>query len=74
MFFFFLFGAKSFKKELKQYDGKRVYCPRCHNISMQYVRNWNFITVFFVPIIPFSFYKELYCPICGNHTMDANIV
>lgn len=41
------------------------YCGRCHNQSVFGVRSINSVTLFFIPVLPFSFKKRLKCNICG---------
>lgn len=48
------------------------YCGRCHNHSVFGVKSSNWVTLFFVPVIPFYFGKKLQCNICGaSADLDA---
>ncbi|MCB1182580.1 zinc-ribbon domain-containing protein [bacterium] len=62
MFFIFGFGPRT--KDLGP-DGERD-CPHCHNRRTW--RRWeqrNWITLFFVPVIPLGAKRMTLCPICG---------
>ncbi|OWB75846.1 hypothetical protein B5S31_g5892 [[Candida] boidinii] len=62
MFFFIMIGRIDFTvKKLKEL---RFYCPHCHNVSMKLVKHLEFISIFFIPILPVYYKKELKCEIC----------
>ncbi|GMG39445.1 unnamed protein product [Ambrosiozyma monospora] len=65
MFFFFLIGIGDTRKNLDVLQGVPIVCPNCHNVSVHAIRHYRYVTVFFIPILPFSWYKELRCDICG---------
>lgn len=41
-----------------------IYCPNCHNNSVGPVKRREFITIWFVPLFPIYWGKQLRCPIC----------
>lgn len=41
------------------------YCGRCHNQSAFGVKSSNWVTLFFIPVVPFYFGKKIVCNICG---------
>ncbi|CAN6617660.1 hypothetical protein TRVA0_007S00628 [Trichomonascus vanleenenianus] len=63
-FFFFTVGTQNFPGTVKGYDDLRVYCPRCHNVSVVPEKERKFFTICFVPIIPIYWGKILRCTIC----------
>ncbi|VUC22838.1 unnamed protein product [Clonostachys rosea] len=69
MFFFFVCGEHTFRKELPGYEGVICQCHHCGNMSGHVLQRRPFFTFCFVPIIPFTIsgYKDIVCHIC-NHT------
>ncbi len=59
---FIIFGTRTLVKEY----GTKVYnCGHCNNMSdFQYARVSKFFSLFFIPIIPYSFKYVMYCKIC----------
>lgn len=41
-----------------------IYCPNCHNNSVGPVKRREFITLWFIPLFPIYWGKQLRCPIC----------
>lgn len=64
-FCFFLVGFHERNKPLSEGGDIPCYCGRCHNQSAFAVRTSNWVTLFFIPLIPFYFGKGLKCNICG---------
>ncbi|CEP24611.1 unnamed protein product [Cyberlindnera jadinii] len=64
MFMFFLFGTKNFTSHMDGYPNN-LQCPNCHNNSVEPVKEKEFISVWFVPIIPIYWGKQLKCRICS---------
>ncbi|KAF2858105.1 hypothetical protein K470DRAFT_193012, partial [Piedraia hortae CBS 480.64] len=66
MFFLFTCGQHSFNKPLKGGEGITVQCPNCHNHSAKLESRWEWFTVCFVPLVPFSLkpWHEVHCNIC----------
>ncbi|SCW03689.1 LAFE_0G16050g1_1 [Lachancea fermentati] len=42
-----------------------IYCPNCHNYKVRPVKRREFITIWFIPVMPFFWGKQLVCPICN---------
>ncbi|KAH3903146.1 uncharacterized protein SCDLUD_000759 [Saccharomycodes ludwigii] len=61
-----IFGKKDWDNE---YDlgpkYKNFYCPNCHNYCVKPVKRREFISIWFIPIFPMYFGKQLMCPICN---------
>uniref|UniRef100_A0A0B7K312 Zinc-ribbon 15 domain-containing protein n=1 Tax=Bionectria ochroleuca TaxID=29856 RepID=A0A0B7K312_BIOOC len=68
MFFFFVCGEHTFRKELPGYEGVICQCHHCGNMSGHVLHRRPFFTFCFVPLIPFTIsgYKDIVCHIC-NH-------
>lgn len=64
-FCFFLIGFHESNKPLSEGGNIACYCGRCHNQLVFGVKSSNWVTLFFIPLIPFSFKKRLKCNICG---------
>jgi len=52
----------------EQYQSLQVrHCTRCHNDSQWILqKNQQFVSLFFMPVVPFKTEYVYYCPICGN--------
>ncbi|KAK9244570.1 hypothetical protein V1506DRAFT_541174 [Lipomyces tetrasporus] len=61
---FFVCGGTNYNKPLPGYENLRLYCPRCHNISLIAIKERAFFTFCFIPIIPTSWGEALHCTIC----------
>lgn len=59
------FKVKEIDKPLSEGGNVPCYCGRCHNQSAFAVRSSNWVTLFFIPVLPFYFGKKLRCNICG---------
>ncbi|EDO17023.1 hypothetical protein Kpol_1065p39 [Vanderwaltozyma polyspora DSM 70294] len=46
-------------------DFTHIYCPKCRNYSAKPVKRRDFFSVFFVPILPVYFGKQIRCTICN---------
>ncbi|CAG9986938.1 unnamed protein product [Clonostachys byssicola] len=68
MFFFFVCGEHTFRKELPGFEGVICQCHHCGNMSGHVLHRRPFFTFCFVPLIPFTIsgYKDIVCHIC-NH-------
>ncbi|QLG70381.1 hypothetical protein HG535_0A03200 [Zygotorulaspora mrakii] len=42
-----------------------IYCPNCHNRSVGPVKRKEFISIWFIPLFPIYWGKQLRCPICN---------
>ncbi|CAR29620.1 hypothetical protein ZYGR_0AD03030 [Zygosaccharomyces rouxii] len=42
-----------------------LFCPHCHNNSVSPIKRREFFTVWFIPLIPLHWGKQLHCNICG---------
>ncbi|AQZ18121.1 YBL029C-A [Zygosaccharomyces parabailii] len=42
-----------------------LYCPHCHNNSVSPIKRREFFTVWFVPLVPIHWGKQLRCNICN---------
>lgn len=56
------------RRTVKNYGPKKEnYCDHCHNISdWELLKYTKWLTLFFIPVIPYSTKKVLICPICGS--------
>jgi hypothetical protein len=57
----------------EQYQSLQVkHCARCHNDSQWILqKNQQFISLFFMPVVPYKTEYVYYCPVCGNaETLD----
>ncbi|KTW32097.1 uncharacterized protein T551_00779 [Pneumocystis jirovecii RU7] len=72
---FFFFGVEDFSTKVQGYENLFVYCPICHNISVTPINEKKFITICFIPLIPYSWGKVMRCYICSwfQNTDDAEI-
>lgn len=57
--------VKEFNKPLNHGGNIACYCGRCHNQSAFGVKSSNWVTLFFIPVVPFYFGKRIKCNICG---------
>ncbi|KZF22116.1 hypothetical protein L228DRAFT_261335 [Xylona heveae TC161] len=66
MFFCITFGTQEFKSPLKGYEHITTRCLNCNNWRAYCIKDWEWITICFIPILPLSFhpYKEVECQIC----------
>lgn len=61
-----LFGLKDFDKDISSDELPRnLMCPHCHNNSVSPIKRREFFTVWFVPLIPIYWGKQLKCSICN---------
>lgn len=69
MFLPLLIGKKEWNKPYKDYGANyhALYCPNCHNYSVSPVNRREFLTLIFIPFIPFYWGKQLRCATCGWH-------
>ena len=58
--------VQDYNNELSDVGHIPCYCGRCHNQSAFAVRTISAVTLFFIPVLPYSFSKRLVCNICGN--------
>lgn len=62
----FIFGIAPREKVLGPCE--EITCSRCHNKTFWMLKkSVNWISLFFIPVIPVSTKKFMYCSICGNH-------
>ena len=63
--FFFIVGYGPRIRDLGA-AGYRT-CPRCGNHAMwRRIRSTNWVTLFFVPVLPTGSRTEIGCPVCGH--------
>lgn len=63
--FFFIFGYGPRAKDLGS-AGSRD-CPRCHNNTMwRRTETTNWVSLFFIPVLPLGRATTVHCPICGH--------
>ncbi|KAH6977075.1 hypothetical protein BGZ61DRAFT_530929 [Ilyonectria robusta] len=69
MFFFFVCGEHTFRKEVKGYEGMVCQCHHCGNMAANVVKSNPWFTFCWVPVIPLSFsgYTDVACRICNFH-------
>jgi hypothetical protein len=73
MFFFFVCGEKTIRKELEGYEGLTCQCHNCGNMSGRVLKRRPFFTFCWIPLIPFTIsgYKDISCHICNfNQPLD----
>lgn len=62
-----IFIAGSHPKTETYRSNETEYCFRCHNNSRWIIqKQQQFISLFFLPIIPIKTEYLKYCPVCGN--------
>ncbi len=68
---FIIWGARTIAKDLG--EDAPVTCANCHNVvSYHFVLARRWLTIFFLPVFPFSTDRYVICPICKNAiTMPA---
>lgn len=59
----FLFGMQNYESRLDDYPSD-LMCPNCHNRTVGPVKKKEFFTVWFIPLIPFFWGKQLRCTTC----------
>lgn len=69
MFFFFVCGEHTFRKEVPGYEGMVCQCHHCGNMSAGVLKSNPWFTFCWVPIIPLSIsgYTDVACRICNFH-------
>ncbi|KAF1353765.1 hypothetical protein BDV97DRAFT_291874 [Delphinella strobiligena] len=72
MAFFFTCGTHQFSSLLQGYENITAQCQNCGNISAKIYKRWQWFTLCFVPVIPFSLkpYHDVGCHIC-NYFVDV---
>lgn len=58
-----IFGKKDIDSRIDGYPNN-LPCPNCHNQSVEPVKRKEFISFWFVPVIPMYWGKQLKCNIC----------
>lgn len=46
-------------------EHNNLYCPNCHNFSVTPIKRKEFFAIYFVPIVPIYWGKQLHCSICN---------
>ncbi|KAL6927144.1 hypothetical protein ACO0SA_003434 [Hanseniaspora valbyensis] len=41
------------------------YCPNCKNLTVEPIKRKEFITIFFIPVVPLYWGKQLHCTVCN---------
>ncbi|TKA78079.1 hypothetical protein B0A55_03267 [Friedmanniomyces simplex] len=64
--FIFTCGTHNFRSLLAGYENVTVQCQNCGNFSGNIVKNWEWFTFCFVPLIPFSLkpWHAVHCNVC----------
>ncbi|KAF2223474.1 hypothetical protein BDZ85DRAFT_261649 [Elsinoe ampelina] len=67
MAFIFVCGTHTFSSQLKGYEHMTVQCQNCGNFSGRVYKRWQWFTICWIPIIPFSLkpWQEVGCHICN---------
>lgn len=50
---------------LQPYQYQTLYCPHCHNNSVHPIKRKEFFTIWFIPLVPIYWGKQLRCNICN---------
>ncbi|CAG59077.1 uncharacterized protein GVI51_F03817 [Nakaseomyces glabratus] len=58
-------GLNSWDKPYTKVQTAPLYCPHCHNYSVQPVKRRQFFSVWFIPLVPLHVGKQLHCNICN---------
>ncbi|CAI1807773.1 hypothetical protein SEUBUCD646_0B00920 [Saccharomyces eubayanus] len=59
-------GTRSFDSSYDSVPAhQNLYCPNCHNFSVCPIKRKEFFTVWFIPLLPVFWGKQLHCPICN---------
>ena len=67
-----LFGSKTKRKVIGQTRWEWT-CKRCNNHNIwPVVKDRDWFTLFFIPVIPMSATQLVICPICGNALRVSN--
>jgi hypothetical protein len=66
-----LTAAQSYNSKIPGYENLRFYCPHCHNVAVEAIKQRSFFTLCWVPLIPLGWGKKLHCTIC-NWSQDTN--
>ncbi|KAF7551391.1 hypothetical protein G7046_g7737 [Stylonectria norvegica] len=69
MFFFFVCGEHTFRKEVPGYEGMVCQCHHCGNMAANVIKENPWFTFCWIPVIPLSIsgYKDVRCRICNFH-------
>ncbi|KAK0933327.1 hypothetical protein LTR29_015078 [Friedmanniomyces endolithicus] len=67
MAFIFTCGTHNFRSALAGYENITVQCQNCGNFTGKVVKNWEWFTFCFVPLIPFSLkpWNAVHCNVCN---------
>ncbi|CAI4054782.1 hypothetical protein N7582_000165 [Saccharomyces uvarum] len=59
-------GMRSFDSSYDSVPAhQNLYCPNCHNHSVSPIKRKEFFTVWFIPLLPVFWGKQLHCSICN---------
>ena len=58
-------SVKEINKKPSICNDQCFYCPNCKNLSVQPIKRKEFITLFFIPVLPIYWGKQLKCPVCN---------
>ncbi|KAG5751604.1 hypothetical protein H9Q69_011308 [Fusarium xylarioides] len=74
MFFFFVCGEHTFRKEVSEYQGMIFQCHHCGNMAAHVQKSNPWFTFCWIPLIPLSIsgYVDVACRICNFHQPLAN--
>ncbi|KAG7420858.1 hypothetical protein ACKAV7_000391 [Fusarium commune] len=74
MFFFFVCGEHTFRKEVSEYQGMIFQCHHCGNMAAHVQKSNPWFTFCWIPLIPLSIsgYVDVACRICNFHQPLVN--
>ncbi|KAJ4308274.1 hypothetical protein N0V84_012195 [Fusarium piperis] len=69
MFFFFVCGEHTFRKEVSGYEGMVCQCHHCGNMAAHVTKSNPWFTFCWIPVVPLSIsgYTDVACRICNFH-------
>ncbi|CDR46464.1 CYFA0S23e01244g1_1 [Cyberlindnera fabianii] len=56
-------GTNNYDSNLSEYPSD-LQCPNCHNNSVHAIKRREFFTIWFIPLVPMYWGKQLACTIC----------
>ncbi|CRK12370.1 hypothetical protein HYQ45_013802 [Verticillium longisporum] len=67
MFFFFVCGEHTFRKQVAGYEGIVCQCYNCGNMAGHVIKTHPWFTFCWIPVVPLSMkgYTDVVCSICN---------
>ncbi|KAM0335304.1 hypothetical protein ACHAQA_000349 [Verticillium albo-atrum] len=67
MFFFFVCGEHTFRKQVAGYEGMVCQCYNCGNMAGHVIKTHPWFTFCWIPVVPLSMkgYTDVVCSICN---------